>query len=89
MEQVFVSNGATQLVLIPEDEIDRLMLSKLLEEGPLEIQLIRQPVSILGKSVKDGIIIRKKQKYTSEDDSTEIKDMQGLSKSKAHLEGTR
>jgi hypothetical protein len=81
MEHIFVTNGNIQLILSPEDDLDRLLLTELLKDGPLEIDTIRQPVSILGKSVKDGIIIRKKKS-----DGTETKDVQSLPKSKAHLE---
>ena len=63
MEHIFISNGTTQLVLIPECEVDRLLLDRILSDGPVEIEYIRQPVGILGKSVKDGVIIRKKSNY--------------------------
>jgi hypothetical protein len=85
MENVFISNGTTQLVLIPQDEVDSIMLNKLLDDGPLEIEFIRQPVGILGQSVKNAVIIRKKQNYL-EDDPIKIENVQRLSKSKAHLE---
>jgi hypothetical protein len=70
MEHIFISNGITQLVLVPENEIDRLLLDKILSDGPVEIEYIRQPVGILGKSVNGGVIIRKKQLYdTSQTES--------------------
>ena len=81
MEHIFVTNGTVQLILSPEDDLDRLLLAELLKDGPLELDTIRQPVSILGKSVKDGIIIRKKKL-----DASEVKDVPGMSKSKAHME---
>jgi hypothetical protein len=81
MEHIFVTNGTVQLILSPEDDLDRLLLAELLKDGPLELDTIRQPVSILGKSVKDGIIIRKKKL-----DASEIKDVPGMSNSKAHME---
>ena len=83
MENIFVNNGEIQLVLMPEDDLDRIFTSQLLKSGPLEVEAIRQPVSILGKSVQDGIIIRAKRK---QNDTTETKDVQGMSKSKANLE---
>jgi hypothetical protein len=67
MEHIFISNGTTQLVLLPENELDKLFLDKILGEGPVEIELIRQPVSILGKSVTGGMIIRKQSTYVSHD----------------------
>ena len=59
MEHIFIANGQTQLVLVPENEAERLLIDKILSNGPLEVSYIRQPVGILGKSVKDGIIIRR------------------------------
>lgn len=69
MEHIFVCNGETQLVLIPKNEIDTGLLKELMKEGPIEIDWIRQPVGVLGKSVKDGIIIRKMKTTTTEDQS--------------------
>jgi len=60
MEHIFIANGQTQLVLVPENEAERLLIDKILSNGPVEVAYIRQPVGILGKSVKDGIIIRAK-----------------------------
>jgi hypothetical protein len=71
MEAIFVSNGETQLILCPEDELERMLLNKLLNSGPVEFQLISQPVGVLGKSVKDAMIIRPKTNYVSDTDKTE------------------
>ena len=60
MEHIFIANGQTQLVLVPENEAERLLIDKILSNGPVEVSYIRQPVGILGRSVKDGIIIRRK-----------------------------
>ena len=60
MEHIFIANGQTQLVLVPENDAERLLIDKILSNGPVEVAYIRQPVGILGKSVKDGIIIRAK-----------------------------
>lgn len=60
MEHIFVTNGETQLVLVPQSDMDAGLLKELMEGGPVEIDWIRQPVSILGKSVTNGLIIRKK-----------------------------
>ena len=86
MENIFVNNGEIQLVLMPEDDLDRIFTSQLLKSGPLEVEAIRQPVSILGKSVQDGIIIRAKRK---QNDTTETKDVQGVSKSKTNMESSQ
>lgn len=85
MEHIFVSNGTTQLVLIPQNELDRLLLDRILSEGPVEIEYIRQPVGILGKSVKDGVIIRKKFPY----DSSETQTVPFLQGAEANLEEPR
>lgn len=70
MEHIFVCNGETQLVLIPENEIDKELLKELLDNAPVEIEWIRQPVGILGKSVSNGVIIRKKRQTVSENDQS-------------------
>ena len=83
MEHIFVANGETQLVLIPENELDRLLLEKIIDGSNIEIDWIRQPVGILGKSVKNGIIIRKYK-----NDPSKIKDVSGLSNNETHLESS-
>jgi hypothetical protein len=67
MEHLFVSNGHTQLVLVPENEMDSLLLDKIMSAGDIEIEYIRQPVGILGRSVKGGVIIRPKLHKNIED----------------------
>jgi hypothetical protein len=59
MEHIFIANGTTQLVLIPENDVDRVLMEKLLSEGPITVDKIRNPISVMGKSVQDGLIIRK------------------------------
>lgn len=58
METIFVVNGTTQLVLVPQNELDRILLDKLINNGPIEVVTITQSVGILAKPVKDGIIIK-------------------------------
>lgn len=60
METIFISDDKVQLVLVPVSELDRLLLNKLSEGGPIEMEIIRQPVGVLGRSVKDAIIVRSK-----------------------------
>lgn len=67
MEHLFVSNGHTQLVLVPENEMDTLLLDKIMSAGDIEIEYIRQPVGILGRSVRGGVIIRPKLHKNIED----------------------
>lgn len=58
METIFIVNGTTQLVLVPQNEMDRMLLDKLTNNGPIEVVPINQSVGILAKPVKDGIIIK-------------------------------
>lgn len=66
MENIFIANGITQLVITPKNESDRQMLLKLVEQGPLEVIFQPHPIGILDKSVQDSLIIRpKKDEHTS------------------------
>lgn len=85
MEHIFIANGTTQLVLVPENELDRMLLDKILSDGPVEVEYIRQPVGILGKSVKDGVIIRRKKT----NDTTETETVPFLQGAQAYLEESR
>ena len=61
MQYTFVINGTAQLVLIPENELDRLLLERTLENGAtIEVSKISQPVSILGKPVTDSYVLKRK-----------------------------
>jgi len=61
MRHIFVTDNNTQLILVPESETDRLLLDSVMSSGSsTEIEWIKQPVSVLGISVKDSIVIRKK-----------------------------
>lgn len=61
MQYTFIINGTAQLVLIPENELDKLLLERTLESGvSLEVDKISQPVSILGKPVTDSYVIKRK-----------------------------
>lgn len=61
MQCTFVINGGAQLVLIPENELDKLLLDRVLEGGNyIEAERISQPVSILGKPVTDSVILKRK-----------------------------
>lgn len=82
MESIFISDKKVQLILLPANELDSLLLNKLIGNGPVEIEVIRQPVSILGKSVKDAIIVRTK----SVSDANKTEDVQQLQQAEAYLE---
>lgn len=85
MENIFISDEKVQLILLPANELDSLLLNKLIGNGPVEIEVIRQPVSILGKSVKDAIIVRTKPVP----DANKTEDVQQLQQTETHLEISR
>jgi hypothetical protein len=60
MQNIFVTDNDVQLVLVPDNELDRLLLSKLLDNGPVEIIRVSQPIGVIGQSIQDGIIIKRK-----------------------------
>lgn len=77
MQYTFIINGISQLVLIPENELDRLLLQRTLEGGgTIEVEKISQPISIMGKPITDSIVLKRKVHSTitalnKEDDSSE------------------
>lgn len=85
MESIFISDDSVKLILLPTNDIDDLLLNKLIGNIPLEVEVIRQPVSILGKSVKNALIIRKNPiTYASE-----AKEVQQVQPPETDLEVTR
>ena len=60
MQNIFVTDSDVQLVLVPENELDRLLITKLLDNGPVEIIRVSQPIGVIGQSIQDGIIIKRK-----------------------------
>ena len=60
MQNIFVTENDVQLVLVPENELDRLLINKLLDNGPVEIIRVSQPIGVIGQSIQDGIIIKRK-----------------------------
>jgi hypothetical protein len=67
MQNIFITDNDVQLVLVPDNELDRLLITKLLDNGPVEIIRVSQPIGVIGQSIQDGIIIKRK---TSSDDSS-------------------
>lgn len=84
MEYLFVTNGTTQLVLVPENDLDKMLLDRIMGNGDVQIDYIRQPVSVLGKNVTGGIIIRKQENH----DPTEVKTLPRVQADEAHLESS-
>ena len=62
METITVSNGTTQIVVVPQSEFDQSIITHLLKDGPLEVLPTADNLSILGINVRCGLIIRQKQK---------------------------
>jgi len=60
MQNIFVTENDVQLVLVPENELDRLLINKLLDNGPVEIIRVSQPIGVMGQSIQDGVIIKRK-----------------------------
>jgi hypothetical protein len=60
MQNIFVTDNDVQLVLVPDNELDRLLISKLLDNGPVEIIRVSQPIGVMGQSIQDGVIIKRK-----------------------------
>ena len=60
MQNIFVTENDVQLVLVPGNELDRLLINKLLDNGPVEIIRVSQPIGVMGQSIQDGVIIKRK-----------------------------
>lgn len=60
METIFIAEDTVQLLLVPGTDLDRLLLSKLTESGVVEMEYVRQSVGVLGRSVKDAVVVRTK-----------------------------
>lgn len=64
MENIFISNGSIQLVVIPRNEHESEMLRRLADQGTLEVEFTTAPIAIVDKSAKNTLIIKKKQQVT-------------------------
>lgn len=62
METIFIANGDVQLAIVPKNEIEKMLLRKLVESGPIEFEISSKPLNILTKSVNDVLIIKPKEK---------------------------
>lgn len=61
MEAIFITNGGTRLVLIPEKEIERILLEELLSKGYLQADLVKGPVDVLGTPAQGGLLLTPKE----------------------------
>lgn len=73
MENIFIVDDDVQLVLVPNNELDRLLLSRIVDKGTVQIEITHQSVGILGKSVKDAVVIKKSntKSITISDDTSQ------------------
>lgn len=62
MEAVFITNGGTRLVLIPEKEIETHLLQELLAKGDLQADVIKGPVDVLGSPAQGGLLLTPKDR---------------------------
>ena len=62
MEAVFITNGGTRLVLIPEKEIETHLLQELLAKGDLQADVIKGPVVVLGSPAQGGLLLTPKDR---------------------------
>lgn len=70
MENIFVVNGSIQLILVPQNEMDRVLLEKLTSSGPITLTHISQSIGILGRSVKDAVVISPNKPVLDDTDKT-------------------
>jgi len=62
MEAIFITNGGTRLVLIPEKEIERILLEELLSKGYIQADLVKGPVDVLGTPAQGGLLLTPKER---------------------------
>lgn len=85
MEAIFITNGGTKLVLIPEKEIERVLLQELLSKGDIKADLIKGPVDVMGTPAQGGLLLRPKER----DDPNKIEDVREVQLAKEYMEESR
>lgn len=85
MEVVFITNGGTKLVLIPEKEIERALLEELLTKGSIKADIVKGPVDILGTPAQGGLLIKPKE----QDDTIKTEVVRGVQLAKEYMEESR
>ena len=85
MEVVFITNGGTKLVLIPEREIERTLLEELLSKGAITADIIKGPVDIMGQPAQGGLLLRTKD-Y---DVTSKAEDVRRVQHSEDNMEESR
>ncbi len=85
MEAVFITNGGTRLVLIPEKEIETHLLQELLAKGNLQADVIKGPVDVLGSPAQGGLLLTPKDR----DVTSKSEDMRWVQFHETNLEESR
>ena len=76
MRHAFVTNDdTTQLILVPDNEMDFLLLNRLVDLDTVTLQVSREPISVLGMSSKSSIIISRKTTKSEPDATDKTQDL--------------
>jgi len=60
MKAEIIKNGTLQIVLTPEDDIDRAALAMMSKSGGIESTIIDSQTQVLNKIIHEGLIISTK-----------------------------
>lgn len=60
MKAEIIKNGTLQIVLTPEDDIDRAALAMMSKSGGIESTIIDSQTQVLNKVIHEGLIISTK-----------------------------
>lgn len=82
MEAVFITNGGTKLVLIPEKEIERHLLEELLAKGSVQADVVKGPVDVLGSPAQGGLLLTPKE----HDVTSKTEAVRGVQLAKEYME---
>ena len=85
MEVVFITNGGTKLVLIPEREIERVLIEELLAKGTIQADIVKGPVDVLGSPAQGGLLLTPKENYVT----SKTEDVRGVQFPQVDLEESR
>lgn len=57
METIFISNGVTKLILIPERDTEKQLIDELMKAGAIRVDFVRGPVDVLGTPAQGGLLL--------------------------------
>jgi hypothetical protein len=60
MKAEIIKNGVLQIVLTPEDDLDRAALAMMFKSGGIESTIIDSQTQVLNKIIHEGLIISTK-----------------------------